>query len=90
MLNLEYKLKVRNKEKFRVNRRKNVLMGESVNDIEADETAYKEIRACRHLKIENIEYICPICKKDFKTRQGANVHIDKMHPEYRTLLNRKG
>lgn len=90
MLNLEYKLRVKNKEKFRVNRRKNVLMGESAKNVDVDETAYKEIKACRHLKIEKIEYVCPICKKSFKTRQGANTHVNMAHPEYKSLLNRKG
>ncbi len=89
MLNLEYDLKVRNKEKWRVYRRKHVIYGESTKDIKADETAYNEIRACRHLKIESIKYICPLCKKDFNTRHGTYVHIDKMHPEYKSLLNRK-
>ncbi|MDY0374072.1 MAG: hypothetical protein WDA59_00525 [Methanofastidiosum sp.] len=88
---IQYKLKVKNDLEERIVRRKNIFWPESVREVITDEMGFKEIKACRPLKIEKLTIICPICQKEFRNKHGFLTHIIKTHPEEKyKILGKKG
>ncbi len=45
------------------------------------EKDFREIKACRHLKIRNIKYVCPKCQKEFDSQKGLTTHLNTTHEE---------
>lgn len=83
-------MKIRNDREERIVRRKKVFPPESVKDIETDEIGFKEIKACRGLKIEKLICICPLCQKEYYSKHGLLTHVSKMHPDEKYRFFGKG
>ena len=88
---IKYKMKIKNVIEEKVVRRKNAFLPESTREVITDEMGFKEIKACRSLKIERLILICPFCGKEYQNKHGLLTHISKMHPEEKyKIFGKKG
>ena len=89
MLNFRYRIKAFNDKGERINRNKCVFPPESERTFTVGDRAFKEIKACKNLKIKKVVYICPICNREFDKRNGLTTHIYKTHPEAKYKMKGK-
>jgi hypothetical protein len=87
---IKYKMKVRNDREEKIVRHKNAFPAISIVDVETDEIGFKEIKACRFLKIEKLICVCPFCQKEYYSKHGLLTHISKTHPDEKYRFFGKG
>lgn len=89
MLDIRYRVRAYNHRGERINRHKCVFPPEEEKTFLIKDITLREIKACRDLEIKRIEYICPICNREFNKRHGLITHIYKAHPEEKYKLKGK-
>lgn len=85
-MELKYEVTVKNKTPYRVNRNRNVILGDQEQTVLIDQKGFREMKACRFLEIKDVKFACPICETTYKNKGNLINHIKKEHPEYKNQI----